>query len=258
MYARVTFALLTMQVYSALQIGGYHLNNCEDYLFSHNIGDTKLLCGVMDGCTMGIDSYFISTLTGKLLRKVAKQFDHIAFYKKDAGPEDIEAYLTAIVKELFKELKLARNQLMLEERELLTTLIILLVDKQEDKGALLAIGDGLVGINGEVTEFEQNNKPDYIGYHLNEDFEEWYAKQKILISPVNDISIATDGITTFTKVKNITAVEESIDPILYLVNDLPVADKDDFLNRKLKKLEHVYGLKPTDDLAIIRVVKYNS
>lgn len=62
-----------MKTYSALQIGDYHLNNCEDYLFIGDIGNDKILCAVMDGCTMGTDSYFVSTLTGKLLRKIAKE-----------------------------------------------------------------------------------------------------------------------------------------------------------------------------------------
>jgi len=246
-----------MQIYSALQIGEYHLNNCEDYLFTHNIGDNKLLCAVMDGCTMGVDSYFVSTLTGKLLRKIARQFDHLEFYKKGV-PGDINDNLKTILKELFKELKQARNQLMLEERELLTTLIILLVDVREDKGVLQAIGDGVVGINGELKEFEQDNKPDYIGYYLNEDFDDWYSRQtqKIFINSINDISIATDGITTFARVKK-AEIAEGIDPVLYMVNDSVVLMAEDSLQRKLKTLEHVYGLKPTDDLAMIRIVNNN-
>jgi len=29
---------------------------------------------------------------------------------------------------------------------------------------------------GTIIEFDQNNKPDYVGFHLTEDFEEWYVK----------------------------------------------------------------------------------
>ena len=61
-----------MKIYSALQIGEYHTNHCEDYLFIGEIGSDKILCAVMDGCTMATDSYFVSTLVGKLLRKIVK------------------------------------------------------------------------------------------------------------------------------------------------------------------------------------------
>ena len=66
---------------------------------------------------------------------------------------------------------------MLDEKELLTTVILLLYDMKTDKGIILSIGDGLISINGKITEFERDNKPDYLAYHLKEDFEEWYANQ---------------------------------------------------------------------------------
>lgn len=69
-----------MKIYSALQIGDYHLNNCEDYLLVHDIGTDKILCAVMDGCTMGTDSYFAATLTGKILRKIVKKTGYEELY----------------------------------------------------------------------------------------------------------------------------------------------------------------------------------
>ncbi|MFZ4930952.1 hypothetical protein [Chryseobacterium sp. Mn2064] len=36
----------------------------------------------------------------------------------------------------------------------------------------------------------------------------------------------------------------------------PIDDEsDEMLNKKIKKLEHHYGMKPTDDLALIRLIK---
>ncbi|MDR6465805.1 hypothetical protein J2783_004347 [Chryseobacterium sediminis] len=32
-------------------------------------------------------------------------------------------------------------------------------------------------------------------------------------------------------------------------------DTEEMLNRKLKQLKHQYGVKPTDDLAIVRIIK---
>ena len=246
-----------MKIYSALQIGDYHLNHCEDYLFIGDIGDDKILCAVMDGCTMGTDSYFVSTLTGKLLRKIAKEKGYKELYNVETH-FDIEDCLKSIIKELYKELTITKNQLMLDQNELLTTLIILLVDKKENNGIALVIGDGLVSINGKTIEFDQDNKPDYLGFHISEDFETWYSlqKQKILFNDIQDISIATDGIFMFTPVKNVDTTE-TINPIDFLLADKSNEEDDDMLNVKLKRLEHNYGLKPTDDFAMVRLIKQN-
>jgi len=209
----------------------------------------------MDGCTMGTDSYFVSTLTGKLLRKITKEKGYKELYKLENNT-DIEDSLKSIIKELFKELNIAKNQLVLDQKELLTTLIILLIDKRKNEGIVLVVGDGLVSINGIATEFDQDNKPDYLSFHLNEDFETWYSlqKQKIEFNDIRDISIATDGIFMFTSVKKVNTTE-TIDPIDFLLNNNTNEDNEEMLSLKLKRLEHYYGLKPTDDFAMIRLIK---
>ena len=243
-----------MNIYTALLKGEHHLNYCEDYYFIGEIGDDKILCAVMDGCSMAIDSYFASTLIGKLLRKITKEKSYKAFYGLDfyANPE---SYLRAILADLFKELIFIKNQLMLETAELLTTLVITLIDKKEKLGFVMAIGDGLVSINGQITDFDQNNTPDYIGYHLHEDFDEWYSKQqqKILFNKVDDIVVATDGIFTFIPI-NKTNFGEAIDPINFLLLDKTHEQNSEMLSWQLKHLEFEFGLKPSDDLAMIRII----
>lgn len=242
-----------MTIYSALQIGEYHTNHCEDYYFIGNIGSDKTLCAVMDGCTMGTDSYFIATLAGKLLRKITLERDYQAFYKTELVT-DINQYLKSIVKDLFRELNITANQLMLDKRELLTTLILLLVDRKADEGIILAVGDGLVSVNRQITVFDHDNKSDYIGFHLTEDFEAWYDKQpqKLLFNKIEDVSIATDGISLFARIRNND--EEAIDPVSFLLSDTTLSDKEDMLQLKLKALEHQFGLKPGDDIAIVRLI----
>ncbi|MFT3704143.1 MAG: protein phosphatase 2C domain-containing protein [Agriterribacter sp.] len=244
-----------MKIYSVLQIGEYHINHCEDYLFVGEIGNGKTLCAVMDGCTTAIDSHLISTLVGKLLRKIVKEKGYKDLYNPEAI-DNLDSYLKSILKDLFKELNIIKGQLMLERNELLTTLILLLVDKSKNEGIILAIGDGLVSINGEITEFEQDNKPDYLGFHLAEDFENWYSiqTQKIIFHNIHDIGIATDGIYMFKPFKK-TETTDYINPIEFLLSDKTNSENEDMLNLKLKKLEHNFGLKPTDDIAIIRLIK---
>jgi len=48
--------------------------------------------------------------------------------------------------------------------------------------------------------------------------------------------------------------EASLDPIEFLLIDKTGADDEDMLYLKLKRLEYTYGLKPTDDLALIRII----
>lgn len=244
-----------MKIYSALQIGEYHINHCEDYLFIGEIGNDKTLCAVMDGCTMGTDSYFASTLTGKLLRKIVIEKGYKELYDFENNIS-IDDDLKSIMKQLFKELSGIKNLIMLDEKELLTTLIILLADKKKNQGIVLVVGDGLVSINGQKTEFDHNNKPDYLGFHLNEDFESWYSsqKQKIEFTDIEDISIATDGFFMFKPYRKINP-NEKIDPMEYLINDKDNEGNEEMLGLKLKRLEHIYGLKPTDDFAMIRLIK---
>ncbi|MBS0031260.1 protein phosphatase 2C domain-containing protein [Chitinophaga sp. 22321] len=245
-----------MKIYTTLQMGAYHINHCEDYLFFDTSFNNKIICAVMDGCTMGKDSYLIATIVGKLLRKICKAISYKEFYARDSAGLSLDDLLKSILHELFKEIRAVKNQLQLEREELLTTLIILLTDMKEDKGLVLIVGDGVVSINGTIISFDQDNKPDYLGFHLTEDFDTWYLlqQQKISIDSLNDISIATDGIESFTRV---AAPEnsETIDPVHFLLHDSTGIGNEEMLNMKLKTIEHKYGLNHTDDLAVIRLVK---
>jgi hypothetical protein len=245
-----------MKIYSAIQIGDYHQNNCEDHLYIGEYGKNKILCAVMDGCTTAMESHFASTLVGKILKKICVEKGYKEFIEQDSKSLNIEENLKLILKDLLNELKIVKNQLMIDSKELLTTLIILLFDKNKENGIVLAIGDGFVNINGEITEFEQDNKPDYLGFHLSEDFDTFYnnQKQKIEFNKIEDLSISTDGIFTFEKLAPKKSQEE-INVIEYLTKEFTNYEKDEMLNLKLKTLENEFGLKPTDDFSMIRVIK---
>ncbi|MFH7012799.1 protein phosphatase 2C domain-containing protein [Flavobacterium sp. FlaQc-52] len=244
-----------MNIYSTIRIGDYHQNNCEDHLYINEYGKNMILCAVMDGCTTALESHFASTLVGKILKKICIEKG----YKDFVDPEsldDIDESLKSILKNLLVELKNIKNALMLDTKELLTTMLIMLINKKSEEGVILAIGDGFAIVNGKKYEFDQDNKPDYLGFHLSEDFEKLYdsLEQKIKFNKVHDISIATDGIFTFEKLKPAKS-EEVIDTIDFLTIENTDQGKGEMLHLKLKKLEHNYGLVPTDDLSIIRIIK---
>lgn len=246
-----------MKKYELLQIGFFHTNFCEDFLYSAEIGEDKLMIAVMDGCTMGTDSHFASTLIGKILKKIAAEFYYKAFVEKKE--KEIDVILKEIMEALFQQLKKIKNDLQLEKEELLSTLILGVVNLKNKSAEIITIGDGLICCNGNLTEYEQNDKPDYLGYHLNEDFEIWFEKQKqrLSLTHINDLSIVTDGIFSFKKFKNEDYVEKSESDIIHFL----LKNKEDFengnmLKKKLRKIEKEWGLKPSDDLGVVRLITH--
>ena len=133
--------------------------------------------------------------------------------------------------------------------------LIGVVDTKNKSGEMLAVGDGVFCIDGKIVEYEQDNKPDYFGYHLDKDFEEWYAQQiqRISIEQFEDLSICTDGLFTFSKFDNqdYSTVKNVSD---FLLKDKTGFENQNMLKKKVFEIEKKYGLKPTDDLGIIRIV----
>lgn len=242
-----------MRIYTTLQIGELHTNHCEDYFITAEIGKNRILCAVMDGCTMGTDSYFAATLTGKLLRKISKEYSYKEFLSKESA--GLELTLEKITRQLFEELRSAKNILQLEREEVLNTLLIGVIDTNNRSGEFLCIGDGLICINKQLYEFEQDNKPDYLGYHLHEEFNRWYGsqQQRITAQDLQDFSLVTDGIFTFKKFDNKTYASPG-NVIDYLLFDEEGSDNSNMLNSKLLDIQTNWGLKPGDDLAIIRTI----
>ena len=112
----------------SLKIGEHHTNHCEDFLIQAEIGEHRHLLAIMDGCTMGIESHFASTLIGKLLRKISKNE-----YFREYGTRQIiplQHLLDQVLIQLHQELKAIQTALQLTKYELLSTLVISVVDAQ--------------------------------------------------------------------------------------------------------------------------------
>ena len=213
------------------------------------------MLAVMDGCSMGTDSHFASTLIGKILKKKAKEMYFREFAERAAFT--LSEALKEICQGLFSDLKTIKNLLNLEKEELLSTLILGVLDINDRKAEILAIGDGLVACNGYLYEFDQDNTPDYLGYHLQEDFKTWYhdQEQRLSLDQIQDLSLSTDGIFTFRKynTNDYPAIEEE-KILAFLLQDNDGCEQSCFLHKKLLSLEKEWGLRPTDDLSIIRLV----
>ena len=244
-----------MKIYSLLQIGSFHTHHCEDDLIAAEIGPGRMLLAVMDGCTMGTDSHLPSTLCAKLLRKIARALDFEAFRERKAL--DLPTLQALVLQRLFEELRFLQNHLQLEKSEMLCTLILALVDAPSQTAEVIVVGDGWVDFNGIGTEFEQDNRPDYLGYHLHEDFAAWYGaqRQRLSLENVHDLSISSDGILSFER-----AVEGEFEPIAaeeilqQLLRNADGNEAKTMLQAKLKQIKQSHGKQPTDDLAILRVI----
>jgi len=230
------------------QIGEFHINHNEDFLVSHEIGENKIMIAVMDGCTMGTESHFASTLIGKLLRQISKEIHYKTFIEKKEM--DIQQLLEEILRQLFAKLKKIKNQLGLERDELLSTLILGIVHIENKSAEVITIGDGLVFYNGNFKEYDQDDIPDYLGYHLHEEFDDWFLKQKqrLSLTKIDDLSISTDGIFSFKKfdLKNYKEVEEK-ELLHFLLKD----EVKNGLKQKVLFIEKEWGLKPADDFTLI-------
>lgn len=245
-----------MRVYTTLHIGEFHTNHCEDFLVEQQIGTHEKLIAVLDGCTMGTESVFASMLFGKILRNIAKKKFYEEFFTN--RNDDLKATLKNVLKELFNNVQLIRNQLGLEIGELLSTLILGIVDTSEAQAEFLTIGDGLICWDGKIKEYEQGDKPDYLAYHLADDFDGWYDQQRqtLTINNFKDLAISTDGIFTFKNLDNKSQQKSEHEIISYLLMNNEGAEFGNFLDKKIRTLKNVSNHVATDDLAIVRMINY--
>ena len=242
-----------MNIYSTLNIGEFHANNCEDFLINEQSGTNEVLVAVLDGCTMGDESVFASILYGKILRNIAKS----KFYTEFANSDQLSMKdkLKDIVRELIETTKQTKNQLGLETNELLSTMILGVINTKTSEAEFITVGDGLIYVDGKVIEYDQNDKPDYIGYHLSENFEDWYTKQEQFhsIKHFKNLSICTDGIYTFKNLLNKEKQKSEKEIFTFLFEDELHIGNENFLERKVRYLMEKEQHVVTDDLAIIRI-----
>ncbi|SEC40988.1 Protein phosphatase 2C [Tenacibaculum sp. MAR_2009_124] len=243
-----------MKIYKTLKKGEFHTHHCEDFFVIENLSDTEKLIAVMDGCSMGKESVFASHLFGKVLRGIAKQNYYKDFVKK-TEERSLKTRLKEVLEEMFHILNTIKRSLYLEYHEMLSTLILGIVKTNENKAEIIVVGDGLVCIDSNFKDFEQNDKPDYLGYHLTKDFNTWFENhnQFISIQEFKDLSICTDGIYSFKNLKTKEKQKSESEIAKFFMVDKTGEFPDNFLDRKVLSLEKD-GYIPTDDLAIIRIL----
>jgi hypothetical protein len=244
-----------MKIFELTHIGEFHIDHNEDSYVIADIGDSKKLIAVMDGCSSGTDSHFASTMIGKVLRKLAKQETYRAFAERIE--KSVSQLIEIISLQLFEELRDLSRMLDLKSDEVLSTLILAIVDETHGTAETIVVGDGVIHVNGESIEFENDNKPDYIGYHLKLDKHLWYRDQteKRTFNNIQDFTIATDGIFTFKNFdgKSYPPISEIEIQSAFFINKENL-DNQNKLKKTLILLKNKHGLMPSDDLTMIRMV----
>ncbi len=243
-----------MQIHQLLKRGENHKDFCEDFLLSHDLNERYALYGVFDGCSSGVDSHFASTLFSKIFRAELE-------YLEPANYDTTKEALNRALLHAIESLAGIRDNLLLETDELLSTVILFLVDKIDMSGDIIVIGDGFLSINGENHKIDQNNEPDYLAYYLDqintfEDYENYLLSHGIQfhVDKIVDVTLSTDGIHTFQQLNDKDYDKNAPYPLDYLIKDEYMATNKTMLSRKCNILRTKYGYTHMDDLGIIRII----
>lgn len=244
-----------MEVYQLIKRGEMHKDFCEDFLLSFTLDEQYSVYAVFDGCSTGKDSHLASSLIAKVVKA---EMECLAL-EPIVSPKEL---ITDTIYNVMSTLRNIRNDLFLETDELLSTLILMVVDTKKQLGGIRVFGDGFVSINGKLHTIEQDNRPDYLAYYLDElqeieDFEIWLENHSewFDVADIQDVSVATDGVDSFQRYSGINKNEEDEPkPMIYLSNDTYLINNKSMLARKCNILRTKYSYVNQDDIAMIRVV----
>ncbi len=240
-----------IQSYTLIRKGVFHPVFCEDFLINEPLTKGYQVGAVMDGCSSGIASHFASALLGKLLKKYLHQL--AAVHEDYLAQQPTAAKLSKwLLEKIFIDLRHTQQQLELEEKELLSTLNLMIYDAHREEVFIHLTGDGCVAVNDTFKSIDQNNTPDYLAYHLSKDFEAWYTTQSnfFTVRSPRNVAIASDGVESFRTALTDTPEELDI-PIFFMIEE-SFAKMENMLVRKFNILDKKYGFQAADDVSIVR------
>jgi len=190
-----------MKIETCLHKGAIHENHNEDALYHTVIEDKWLIAAVMDGCSTGTESFFTSTFYKKLIRKTCNTIPFLDQVMPEISIDNTDTIRLGeyILQQVFKDMAKYSKLLMLDKPEILSTLILAVYSVASKELWVNISGDGYVCLNKKIHEFNQNNMPDFMGYHLKEKYSIWLNEhtETLFETDINTFTIATDGISKF-------------------------------------------------------------
>lgn len=189
--------------------GRLHELHCEDDCLVYE-NDKFILAAVFDGCSSGIDSHFASTMHKYKMRDICNQFDEIT-----------SIYSSNITEEILGELNRRIWSLDYErDREMLSTVVFTIIDKENSKYYICVAGDGCYKrpcINNDENiksvHDANGNAVWYLSTVKPADFKDYYNTycniESGILSDGDKICISSDGLESFISPFGVSKEDEA-------------------------------------------------
>lgn len=188
--------MIQYKIDTLISKGRLHNLHCEDdYLVYEN--DTFLLAAVFDGCSSGIDSHFASTMHKYKMKEICKSIDKFT-----------SIYSSNVVEDILRELNRSIWSLDYEvDKEMLSTIVFVIIDKANAKYYICVAGDGCYKIkyhdydlfesvhdaNGNAVWYLSTVKP----ADFNQYFHDYCKQENGILQNGQEICISSDGLESF-------------------------------------------------------------
>lgn len=221
-------------MHSVLNVISSTHNACEDSYFVTEKEDV-IYGGVFDGCSTGIKSHWASQT--------------MAYAFQGSGYFPVSRHALTNV---YFFLNMIKASLSLTEFNFLSTCILFMYDKKSKQLCVRVFGDGCYFVNDVEYYIEQNNKPDYMGYHVFDSYHkflEFVDKYPVKVyENVDNFKICSDGVKSITRSQ--FEQSEAPDPMALLYAPPTSANYLQRMWNILKRNKYTI----TDDLTIISYV----
>lgn len=216
---------------STLNVRSSTHNSCEDNLFVRETEDS-IVGIVADGCSSGVKSFFASQLL-------------CYSFAKNASEGIQNATSDIVVKSMMDDIDSLRLILNLTEYNFLSTAILFHYYKDTKRLRVRHFGDGFYSVNGMEYILDQDNTPDYMAYHTDNQEEYLLKYPGGIYDGVGRFMIASDGIDRIERSQFAPDPKSKGYMMLY---DKPTSDN--YLARmwNILKNDHYFV---SDDLSII-------
>ncbi|MET0465371.1 MAG: hypothetical protein ABW007_19575 [Chitinophagaceae bacterium] len=238
-----------MQVYSCQENGLDHHTGYHNYVFIESLTPSACIC-------LLIDRLSTAEPNGSIKKKLDLLLQNIVHEKKQHQPNDLRTkhpgvILREILEVIYIELNIFFHPDSTSSKPF-SSFTLAVFDEEMNKGALLGVGESILGINGKLMQFTADSNTIPV-ISTPGTFDTWFEhhQQKIALSTIQDISIASNGILTFQRINQHTA---EINPVTFLLTDQPQENEPDMLSVRLRSLAEKYSLFPADDIAIVRIL----
>lgn len=236
-----------IRITSLLRKSIYQLNHNEDHLLIDESVNGNLVIAVMDGCGSASESHWASGLIGKLVKNAVTRINE--------QPESFstDELARSIFEHVFHSMISAKKLMGLDEMELFSTLLLAVINPDNRTFTLLKSGDGLYAMDENFQEIDQNNTPDFMAYHFELPFVEYFDEHVIKISGSFNkrFLLSTDGILKMNDLERTKTKEWLVENGLLSIMKEPVQKNS--LKKRYDFLRQKHQMYPMDDLAMIAI-----